>query len=251
MYFSRNNRLSAAETIRSLRQLCLFQKKSFDLCENPVCFHQKPSILPTPSLRKPCMFSRKVAFFKNPSILQKSLRKPIDFIEFTDSHCENPSKTHRFYRPPLRSNPSRGVHQPLGGGVTGSHTPRGVGGRQLVCPRLATWPSRLTAGQAGRVLLVWQPSQEVQSFHGEDDFGPLFGQILSPETFTNDSCLKHAAEIIGDYPGGQIHACSGQDYHQNASHADRTLANMSKLCGGLRATENYFESKTYLRFVCR
>ena len=186
--------------------------------------------------------------YKNPSILQ-----------------ENPSiflKTHRFYRLPLRkpidfTDPLFGqIHHggsisPSGGGVTGSHTPRGVGGRQLVCPRLATWPSRLTAGQAGRVLLVWQPSQEVQSFHGEDDFGPLFGQILSPETFTNDSCLKHAAEIIGDYPGGQIHACSGQDYHQNTSHADRTLANMSKLCGGLRATENYFESKTYLRFVCR
>ena len=102
-------------------------------------------------------------FYENPSIIQTPT-----------------AITHRFYRPPLRSNPSRGVHHPLigklrhgkegggkagkiyhgvgqihhggGHGARGSHTPRGVEGRQLVCPRLATWPSRLTAGQGGRSL---------------------------------------------------------------------------------------------------
>ena len=44
------------------------------------------------------------------------------------------------------------IHHGGGHGARGSHTPRGVGGRQLVCPRLATWPSRLTAGQGGRSL---------------------------------------------------------------------------------------------------
>ena len=44
------------------------------------------------------------------------------------------------------------IHHGGGHGARGSHTPRGVEGRQLVCPRLATWPSRLTAGQGGRSL---------------------------------------------------------------------------------------------------
>ena len=192
------------------------------------------------------------------------LRKPIDFTDplFGQIHhggSITPSSANsvtgrrgggRGGVPRLVKSTTGSVKSITGSRGTGLPYPPWGGGATACLPAAGNLAEPADS-RAGRALVVWQPSQEVQSFHAEDDFGPLFGQCLSPETFTNDSCLKHAAEIIGDYPGGQIHACSGQDYYQNTSHTDRTLANISKLCGGLRATENYFESKTYLRFVCR